>query len=287
MPKLGLTQHQMEKFLQNIGWIDVDGPYGRMVRKDMEDEFLQEFYGESMTRELFMQTACTRLGWCKTTVGVLEQLKCGTPVANWSSACFIIDFLRNPDYQGDNPWHFDGIPTQDQVRCFVKKLNNHRTLEWFSNGKTRITKEFVRFFQALWHTIHTQDDVDIHEYVRDLSKQKRVAIKAIEDGHGNVADVPALPMYLQRGGGGASGDGKKRRRKDVDADADGDKAKPAKKSAPRRSKGGKSLSRQTRQAPPPAAAASSSDDNDSDAEDTGAALKSPSSSDAGSGDESA
>ena len=277
----------MEKFLQNIGWIDVDGPYGRMVRKDMEDEFLQEFYGESMTRELFMQTACTRLGWCKTTVGVLEQLKCGTPVANWSSACFIIDFLRNPDYQGDNPWHFDGIPTQDHVRCFVNKLNNHRTLEWFSNGKTRITKEFVRFFQALWHTIHTQDDVDIHEYVRDLSKQKRMAIKAIEDGHGDVADVPALPMYLQRGGGGASGGGKKRRRKDVDADADGDKAKPAKKSAPRRSKGGKSLSRQRRQAPPAAAAASSSDDDNSDAEDTGAALKSASSSDAASGDESA
>lgn len=280
----------MEKFLQNIGWIDVDGPYGRMVRKDMEDEFLHEFYGESMTRELFMQTACTRLGWCKTTVGVLEELKCGTPVANWSSACFIIDFLRNPDYQDDNPWHFDGIPTQDQVRSFVKKLNNHRTLEWFSNGKTRITKEFVRFFQALWHTIHTQDDVDIHEYVRDLSKQKRVAIKAIEDGHGDVGDVPALPMYLQRGGGGGSGGsagraGKKRRRKDDDVD--GGKAKTAKKPAPRRSKGGKSLSRQRRQAPPAAATASSSDDNDSGAEDTGAALKSASSSDAGSGDDSA
>lgn len=282
-----LAKHQMEKFLQNIGWIDVDGPYGRMVRKDMEDEFLHEFYGESMTRELFMQTACTRLGWCKTTVGVLEELKCGTPVANWSSACFIIDFLRNPDYQGDNPWHFDGIPTQEQVRCFVKKLNNHRTLEWFSNGKTRITKEFVRFFQALWHTIHTQDDVDIHEYVRDLSKQKRMAIKAIEDGHGDVADVPALPMYLQRGGGGgASGGGKKRRRKDAGVDADGDKAKRAKKPAARRNKGGKSLPKQRRQARP-AAAASSSDDNDSDADDTGAALKSASSSDAGSGDDSA
>ena len=238
-----------------------------------------------MTRELFMQTACTRLGWCQTTVGVLEELKCGTPVANWSSACFIIDFLRNPDYQGDNPWHFDGIPTQEQVRCFVKKLNNHRTLEWFSNGKTRITKEFVRFFQALWHTIHTQDDVDIHEYVRDLSKQKRMAIKAIEDGHGDVADVPALPMYLQRGGG-ASGGGKKRRRKDAGVDANGDKAKRAKKPAARRNKGGKSLPKQRRQARP-AAATSSSDDNDSDAVDTGAALKSASSSDAGSGDDSA
>ena len=267
----------MEKFLQNIGWIDVDGPYGRMVRKDMEDEFLNEFYGDSMTRELFMQTACTRLGWCKSTVGVLEELKCGTPVANWSSACFIIDFLRNPKFQGDNPWQFDSIPTEDQVRRFVKKLNNHRTLEWFSNGKTRITKEFVRFFQALWNVIHTEDDVDIHEYVRELSKQKRVAMKAIEDGHGDVADVPALPMYLQRGGGCRA---RKRRRP---ADDDG-KGKAAKKPAPRRSKGGKSLSKQRRQAPP--AVASSSDDNDSDAEDIGAALKSASSSDGGSGDES-
>ena len=41
--ELDVTQHQMEKFLQNIGWIDVDGPYGRMVRKDMEDEFLHGF----------------------------------------------------------------------------------------------------------------------------------------------------------------------------------------------------------------------------------------------------
>ena len=259
MTELDVTQHQMEKFLQNIGWIDVDGPYGRMVRKDMEDEFLHEFYGESMTRELFMQTACTRLGWCKTTVGVLEELKCGTPVAHWSSACFIIDFLRNPDYQGDNPWHFDGIPTQEQVRCFVKKLNNHRTLEWFSNGKTRITKEFVRFFQALWHTIHTQDDVDIHEYVRDLSKQKRMAIKAIEDGHGDVADVPALPMYLQRGGGGggASGSGKKRRRKDAGVDADGDKAKRAKtRGAPEQGRQvvAEAEAAGTARLPPPAAA---------------------------------
>ena len=116
-------------------------------------------------------------------------------------------------------------------------------------------KEFVRFFQALWHTIHTQDDVDIHEYVRDLSKQKRMAIKAIEDGHGDVADVPALPMYLQRGGGGggASGSGKKRRRKDAGVDADGDKAKRAKKPAARRNKGGKSLPKQRRQARPAAA----------------------------------
>ena len=279
----------MEKFLQNIGWIDVDGPYGRMVRKDMEDEFLNEFYGENMTRELFMQTACTRLGWCKTTIRLLEELKCGTPVANWSSACFIIDFLRNPDYQGDSRWHFDSIPTQQQVRSFVEKLNNHRTLEWFSNGKTRITKEFVRFFQALWDTIHTEDDVNIHEYVRGLSKKKRMAMKAIEDGHGDLADVPALPMYLQRGSGGSGGGGgsggrarKKRPRKGVDAD--GDKAKRAKKPAPHRIKGGKSLPKQTPQA---SGASSSSDDNESDAEDTRGALKSASSSDAGSGDDSA
>lgn len=278
----------MEKFLQTIGWIDVDGPYGRMVRKDMEDEFLVEFYGESMTRELFMQTACTRLGWCKTTVGLLEELKCGTAVANWSSACFIIDFLPNPDYQGNNPWHFDAIPTQDQVRCFVKKLNNHRTLEWFSNGKTRITKEFVRFFQALWKKVHTQDDLDINEYVKDLSKKKRLAIKAMEEGRGDMGEVPALPMYLQRGVGGRSGarSATKKRRK-TDVDLHGGKRKRVKKTATRPSKGGKSLPKHEQQAQvAPNPTISSSDDNDSDEENTRAALKSQSSSDAGSSDDS-
>ena len=136
---------EIEQYLQRLGWIDVDGPYGRMTQQDMEDEFLREYYDEKMTREMFLVTACSRLSWCKRIVALFEKLQCGTPLANWSSAFFIIAFLRNPEYQvvvccfffcailpqilhrllcwifktcvfqGDDVWHVDAMPLEAQV----------------------------------------------------------------------------------------------------------------------------------------------------------------------------
>ena len=167
------------------------------------------------------------------------------------------------------------------MQRFVRKLSNHRTLEWFSNGKTRITVEFVKFFQRLWQEVHSDNDFDIHEYVRELSKQKRVAIKAIEEGHGNTEDVPALPMYFQR----TARSGRKRRRGGSKAPQASSPSKAGKASSPTKAgkdkharkagKGGKTL--------PSRAEQSSSSSEDSDVE---AALGSQASSDAGSGNES-